>query len=120
VLDLRPVARLRQHQRRSSATVWTCDLSSTTTCCAINADYRSFGGQVSSGAEVAGPGLAGVLIKTLGAPVALLVDALLLALSAAILRGVRVVEPPPRSARAATSAKSCWWACASCAASACW
>jgi MFS family permease len=49
----------------------------------------------SSGAEVAGPGLAGVLIKTLGAPVALLVDALLLALSAAILRGVRVVEPPP-------------------------
>ena len=49
----------------------------------------------SSGAEVAGPGLAGVLVKTLGAPVALLVDALLLALSAAILRGVRVVEPPP-------------------------
>ena len=49
----------------------------------------------SSGAEVAGPGLAGVLVKTLGAPVALLVDALLLALSAAILRGVRVVEPAP-------------------------
>jgi MFS family permease len=49
----------------------------------------------SSGAEVAGPGLAGVLVKTLGAPLALLVDALLLALSAAILRGVRVVEPAP-------------------------
>ena len=45
-----------------------------------------------SSAEVAGPGLAGALIKLLGAPVALLADALLLALSALILRGVRVVE----------------------------
>jgi len=46
----------------------------------------------SSSAEVAGPGLAGVLIRLLGAPIALLLDALLLLASAAILRGVRVVE----------------------------
>ena len=46
----------------------------------------------SSGAEVAGPGLAGVLVKLLGAPLALLLDALLLLLSAAILRGIRVQE----------------------------
>lgn len=46
----------------------------------------------SSGAEVAGPGLAGVLIKLVGAPLALLADALLLVASAAILRGVRVHE----------------------------
>ena len=46
----------------------------------------------SSGAEVAGPGLAGVLIKALGAPLALLADAILLLLSAAILRGIRVDE----------------------------
>lgn len=46
----------------------------------------------SSGAEVVGPGLAGVLIRLLGAPVALLVDALMLLWSAWILRGVRVVE----------------------------
>ncbi|MBP6778624.1 MAG: MFS transporter, partial [Piscinibacter sp.] len=48
----------------------------------------------SSGAEVAGPGLAGVLIKALGAPLALLADALLLLASAAILRGIRVDEQP--------------------------
>lgn len=46
----------------------------------------------SSGAEVAGPGLAGVLVKWLGAPMALLLDAILLVLSAAILRGIRVAE----------------------------
>jgi MFS family permease len=45
-----------------------------------------------SGAEVAGPGLAGALIKLLGAPVALLVNAALLLGSALILRGVRVYE----------------------------
>ena len=47
-----------------------------------------------SGAEVAGPGLAGALIKLMGAPLALLVDALLLLGSALILRGVKVQEPP--------------------------
>jgi MFS family permease len=45
-----------------------------------------------SGAEVAGPGVAGALIKLLGAPVALLVDALMLLGSAFILRGVKVHE----------------------------
>jgi MFS family permease len=49
----------------------------------------------SSGAEVAGPGLAGLLVKTLGAPLALLFDALLLLVSAALLRGLRVSEPAP-------------------------
>ncbi len=51
-----------------------------------------------SGAEVAGPGLAGALIKLVGAPVALLVDALLLLISAAILRGIIVNEERPRRA----------------------
>jgi len=46
----------------------------------------------SSGAEVAGPGLAGALIKLVGAPVALLVNAVLLLGSALILRGIRVHE----------------------------
>lgn len=46
----------------------------------------------SSGAEVAGPGLAGVLIKLVGAPLALLVDAGMLLLSALILRRVSVHE----------------------------
>jgi predicted MFS family arabinose efflux permease len=46
----------------------------------------------SSGAEVAGPGVAGLLIKLFGAPLALVVDAIGLLLSAAILRGVRITE----------------------------
>lgn len=46
----------------------------------------------SSSAEVAGPGAAGVLIKLVGAPMALLADAVLLAVSAAILRGIQVQE----------------------------
>jgi MFS family permease len=46
----------------------------------------------SSGAEVVGPGLAGLLVKLLGAPVTLLVNAVLLVASAAILRGMRVHE----------------------------
>src|SRR5882757_8523453 len=45
-----------------------------------------------SGAEVAGPGLAGALIKLVGAPLALLVDAVLLLTSAAILRGIVINE----------------------------
>jgi len=51
----------------------------------------------SAGAEVAGPGAAGLLIRLLGAPVALLVDAAMLLGSALILRGLRVREalPPP-------------------------
>jgi MFS family permease len=46
----------------------------------------------SSGAEVAGPGFAGVLIKLVGAPLALLVDAAMLIVSALILRGIGVRE----------------------------
>ncbi len=46
----------------------------------------------SSGAEVAGPGFAGVLIRLVGAPLALLVDAAMLLGSAAILRGIVVAE----------------------------
>jgi predicted MFS family arabinose efflux permease len=53
----------------------------------------------SSGAEVAGPGLAGVLIKLVGAPLALLADAVLLGISVLILRGIRVQEVRPSSAR---------------------
>ena len=45
-----------------------------------------------SGAEVLGPGIAGALIRMLGAPLALLVNAALLLGSALILRGVHVVE----------------------------
>jgi MFS family permease len=46
----------------------------------------------SSGAEVAGPGLAGALIKVFGAPLALVVNAVLLLASALILMGVKVQE----------------------------
>ncbi len=49
-----------------------------------------------SGAEVAGPGVAGALIKLVGAPMALLVDAVALLVSAAILRGIRIDENPRR------------------------
>ena len=46
----------------------------------------------SSGAEVAGPGVAGALIKLTGAPFALLADALMLVFSVLMLRGVKVQE----------------------------
>ena len=49
----------------------------------------------SAGAEVAGPGAAGLLIRLLGAPLALLVDAAMLLFSALILRGLPVDEPKP-------------------------
>jgi hypothetical protein len=48
----------------------------------------------SSTAEVTGPGAAGALIKVLGAPAALLADAVLLLISSSILRGTRVRETP--------------------------
>jgi MFS family permease len=51
-----------------------------------------------SGAEVAGPGLAGALIKLVGAPLALIVDAVLLVFSVLILRGVQVQERLDRQA----------------------
>ncbi|MBB5204372.1 MFS family permease [Inhella inkyongensis] len=46
----------------------------------------------SSGPEVVGPAVAGLLIKVVGAPLALAVDALMLVFSATILRGVKVTE----------------------------
>lgn len=52
----------------------------------------------SSTAEVAGPGAAGALIKLVGAPFALLADAVLLLVSALILRGIRVTEGPLHAA----------------------
>jgi MFS family permease len=48
----------------------------------------------SSTAEVSGPGAAGALIKLVGAPMALLADAILLLTSASILRGIAVHETP--------------------------
>lgn len=46
----------------------------------------------SSGSEVVGPGLAGLLIKAVGAPVALLVDACMLMASVLVLRGLKLGE----------------------------
>jgi MFS family permease len=62
----------------------------------------------SSGAEVAGPGVAGALIKVVGAPLALLVDAVLVTISAAILRGIRIHEPRPEPRRVAAPARRFW------------
>jgi predicted MFS family arabinose efflux permease len=45
-----------------------------------------------SGSEVMGPGLAGLLIKAFGAPLAMIVNAVLLIGSALILKGLRVHE----------------------------
>jgi MFS family permease len=62
----------------------------------------------SSGAEVAGPGLAGMLIKAVGAPLALLVDAVLVTVSAAILRGIPIVEPRWQPRATGTSRQQFW------------
>jgi MFS family permease len=45
-------------------------------------------------AEVTGPGIAGALIRLVGAPLALVVDAVLLLGSVMILRGLKIVEKP--------------------------
>ncbi|HSH89646.1 MAG TPA: MFS transporter [Ramlibacter sp.] len=45
-------------------------------------------------ADVAGPGVAGALIRLVGAPIALLADALLLLGSVVILKGLRIHEEP--------------------------
>lgn len=45
-----------------------------------------------SGSEIAGPGIAGALIKVLGAPIAIAFDAILIAGSVLLLRGIRVEE----------------------------
>ncbi|MCG2593504.1 MFS transporter [Ramlibacter sp. XY19] len=54
----------------------------------------------SSAADVAGPGLAGALIRLVGAPAALLADAFMLLASVTILRKLPVVEPPLEGAPA--------------------
>ncbi len=61
-----------------------------------------------SGAEVAGPGLAGALIKLVGAPLALLVDAVGVIVSAAILRGIEVREAPRRPRGAGGRGRRFW------------
>jgi MFS family permease len=62
----------------------------------------------SSGAEVAGPGLAGALIKVVGAPLALLVDSVLVTISALILRGVAIHEPPAGGRAKGAKARQFW------------
>jgi MFS family permease len=57
-------------------------------------------------AEVTGPASAGVLIGTLGAPLAVALDAASYLWSAVMLRRIRTVEPPPQ---AAPSAQSSTW-----------
>ncbi len=52
-------------------------------------------------ADVAGPGLAGVLIRLVGAPLALLVDAVMLLASALIVRRIDAAETPAERPRAA-------------------
>ena len=53
----------------------------------------------SSGASIAGPGLAGLLIQAFTAPVAVLVDALSFLASAGFIARIRRPEPPPPPAR---------------------
>ena len=60
-----------------------------------------------SGAEVAGPGFAGLLIKLVGAPLALMLNALLLLGSTLILRGITVHER--RDAPAAPHSLASFW-----------
>lgn len=52
-----------------------------------------------SGAEIVGPGIAGVLIQTVTAPIAILIDAVSYLVSAALLVGVHADEPAPPPAR---------------------
>jgi len=61
-----------------------------------------------SGAEVAGPGLAGALIKIVGAPLALLVDAAMVTISAAILRGIAIHETSWVPRATGTPAQQFW------------
>lgn len=64
-----------------------------------------------SSSEVAGPGVAGALIKLVGAPLALLVDALLLIVSAGILRGIATHEEPSRTraSHVTTTSRAAFW-----------
>ncbi|MFD0385014.1 MFS transporter [Streptomyces stramineus] len=53
-----------------------------------------------SSAQVVGPGLGGALVQILGAPFALLADAVGYLVSALFLRGIRTREAPPSPPRA--------------------
>src|SRR5262252_6718901 len=54
----------------------------------------------SSAAQVAGPGLGGLLVGALGAAYAVVIDALSFVASALFISGVRVTEPVPQGGRA--------------------
>ncbi len=53
-----------------------------------------------SGSEIAGPGIAGALIKILGAPIAIAFDALLIFGAVFLLKGIRVEEAIDKTKRA--------------------
>jgi len=59
----------------------------------------------SSAAQVAGPGLGGVLVGALGAAHAVLIDALSFVASALFIAGVRVSEPAPTARRAGVASE---------------
>ncbi len=59
----------------------------------------------SSAAQVAGPGLGGVLVGALGAAFAVLIDALSFVVSALFIAGVRVAEPAPAGGRTGVAAE---------------
>ncbi len=56
-----------------------------------------------SAAEVGGPGIAGLLVQAVGAPLALLLDALSYLVSAVSLRLISTPEPPPAPSSASPS-----------------
>jgi MFS family permease len=51
----------------------------------------------STSAEIAGPGITGILVQAITAPIAILFDALSFLASALLLAGIRKREPPPPS-----------------------
>jgi MFS family permease len=59
----------------------------------------------SSAAQVAGPGLGGMLVGALGAAYAVLIDALSFVASALFISGVRVEEPAPTTRRASVASE---------------
>lgn len=52
-------------------------------------------GATDAAAQIGGPGLGGVLIQVVGAPVTMVIDVVSFLVSAATVRAVRAVEPPP-------------------------
>jgi Na+/melibiose symporter-like transporter len=60
-------------------------------------------------AEISGPATAGVLIAALGAPIAVVIDAVSYVWSAIMLARIRAVEPPPGPDTAAISMSTSMW-----------